>query len=556
MHPSKIPHTTIKKPEEALRLGFQDINEGISTPTRPGSKSTIKPVRESLPAKNTSPGFGFKWNRPDTDLSSETRRIMESVREEAAKIKLQMEAERDEQARKDGEADELFGVTRRKIAKPKGKAGRYSNVHQEEFKKMDSIANHVSSWKNRFQGSLPSGPSLKRTKSKAGFDDLEHSTLTFSKPSVSDQESGRLENTNPGKRARRDLNADVSSARPISRDGPSAFQSKIAVPTNLPSAITTPTKASLARAVTAKSAQSSKIPSLYRSKSTKEIASPTMAKTEGSNRYKSSLARIGSMKSILHRAEPKYSDDPTKIAAGTHLPFQGNKPNLAKAFPSLPAMPFSRIPGSPALKRVDFTPDTKSALDFAATSPSAGKAPLQRQNSAIAQPNDPVTYPSLTKNGPLNSHPPNPADFSFRSTKTIHIGPATSGLTSPTIRRVRPSGIVTPLPAFIGSVPHGMPNKKRRRADTDDDDDIENHAPGAGHDQHEDAVPRAKKAKTAASAAGTAPDPSTMAGRRAARMGSKTARPAAAAAAAVRERARGILSLGRLNMLARPKERR
>ena len=297
----------------------------VASPQQTPSKSM-----GALPSKMTSPTFDFSFERPESDLSAEAQKIMDNVWEEAAKIKAQMIEERNKQEHKDGETNQLYGVGGRKIAKPKGKSGRYSDVHKQEFKKMDSIASHASVWKNKFEANTSS---LKRSPSKAGLDEhlgklpRSKSFKNFAQPISSD----RLENTSPGKRAKQNRYDDTSAARPVSRDTDEELDSahktsaKARPQFGLPSAVTTPTKASLARSASVKSMKVSMIPSLSRSASTKALGSPVAPKTEGSNKYLSSLSRFGSMKSILHRSQPKFSDDPMKVAAGTHLPLPQSK---------------------------------------------------------------------------------------------------------------------------------------------------------------------------------------------------------------------------------------
>ena len=555
MHPSKVQQSTTKQPDSGLRLGFADVQTNIQTATP--SKSTIKAVKEDTPTKTnglpghlSSPNFEFKWRRPDSDLSSEAQKIMDSVREEAARIKAKMQEERDQQVRKDNETAHLYGVEGRKIAKPKGKTGRYSDVHMQEFKKMDSIAGHVSAWKTKIQGN---STSLKRSRSKAQID--EHSELRRG-PSKSNkaQDTQRLENVAPGKRAKQHIQDDTSAGRPISRDSKQdveASSTTTALPRpkhSMPSTLTTPTKASLARSASVKHPHTSMIPSLGRSKSIKELGSPSVAKTESSNKYLSSLAKFGSMKSILHRSEPKYSNDLSKIASGTHIPTPKGTLVLDKELPSLPGTPSIALNRSASVKRVNFTPNTKSRYDLAVASPSPSKIPAPHFQMDKPSPHKPigVYYPSLATD-PSTPDPAPPGDFTFRSSKAINFGPATSGLTSPTIRQVRPSGVTTPLQAFqnLPVVPHGLSSKKRRRED-ENDEDMENKAPE--ETEEVDDGPRAKKAKVGK---GGGNDESsmpvkrrtTMAGFKGGRLGNK-------------EKSKGVLSLSRLNMLARPKNRR
>lgn len=517
----------------------------------------------------TSPTFDFSFERPESDLSVEAQKIMDSVREEAAKIKAQLVEERSKQEHKDGEADQLYGVGGRKIAKPKGKSGRYSDVHKQEFKKMDSIAGHASVWKAKVE---TNASSLKRSPSKAELDEpfghlpRSKSFKNFGQHTSSD----RLENTSPGKRAKQSRHDDTSSARPVSQDTDSELESshktsaKVQPQSGLPSAVTTPTKASLARSVSVKTMKTSMIPSLSRSASSKTLGSPVAPKTEGSNKYLHSLSRFGSMKSILHRSQPKYSNDPTKVAAGTHLPLPQGKTDLEKDLPSLPSTPSVSLHRSPTTKRVVFTPSTKSQHDLAANSPSLSKIPTpfpkyqSHASGETSKNSDPISYPDLGNSPNITTRTKipkssTPGDFTFRSEKTMDFITASPiNFTSPgsTIRHVRPSGISTPLPAFksLPSIPHGMSNKKRRRAESDTEaEDEENVDPMAVGEANDD-QPKAKKQRMNLSQEMAASDVSPLK-RRAA--GSRIPKLGGA-----KEKGRIGISLGRLNMLAKPKERR
>ena len=331
MHPSKVHQSTNKLTPLDYKSRAEGVPTGMISSTTmdlPSStaKATPTKLRASLPSHMSSPGFDFSFDRPESDLSADAQKIMEGVREQAARIKARMQEERVLQQQKDGDTDQLYGVAGRKIAKPKGKSGRFSDAHKQQFRKMDSIANHVSIWKNN----APAGTnkSLKRSGSKAGLDDPPHAkTLTQSTSSKSLRsiaDTDRLENNAPGKRVKKNANDDTSTSRPMEHGNRSeesmpqtATPKAAAVESNLPNAITTPTKASLARAASVKSSKASMIPSLSRGNSTKTLRSPS--KSEGSKKYRSSIARFGNVKSILSRHQPKFSNDPEKIAAGEYI---------------------------------------------------------------------------------------------------------------------------------------------------------------------------------------------------------------------------------------------
>ena len=612
MHPSKV-HQSTNRPET---LGLGQRLEGVSgSMTAPAvkqfasitDKATPTKSRGSLPSHMSSPGFNFNFSRPDTELSEDARKIMEGVREQAAIIKARMQVERNKQQHKDGETDQLYTAVGRKIAKPKGKSGRFSDVHKQQFRKMNSIANHASAWKNNIQ---PTATSLKRSGSKAGLDEqppakgLPKSVSSKSLHAFADND--RLENTAPGKRAKRHVGDDTSTTRAQDTNtkkdsAPPTPSATIAAATNLPSAITTPTKASLARALSVKTSKTSMIPSLGRSNSTKTLASP--AKSEGSNKYVSSFAKFGNVKSILSRHQPKFSNDPEKIAAGTHLPVPQNKPhlelhrakvNLNKELPNVPgAFPVSEE-RAPHVKRVGFTFSTKPSEDSVAP-PSPSKIPIQDTSKPATEPSassDPVSYPSLANSPnithrPLKSRetppvsvspskpvgtpsPSKPTEFTFTSPRTLDFNAPASvsklKFGPSTIRQVRPSGITTPLAPFENinrpGIAHGMANKKRKHAGSDDED-LENVAPAShsiavnqkpkedDHEEEQEEGPRAKKQKMnepSERQESISPQKKMSGGSRIPKFGGATPNG--------KGKGKGALSLSRLNMLARPKDRR
>ncbi|KAL8770199.1 MAG: hypothetical protein Q9209_004041 [Squamulea sp. 1 TL-2023] len=536
MHPSKVHASTIKQPELVNAPSTSAVAK-ISTDL---IAATPSKTRGSLPPHMSSPGFDFSFTRPESDLSEEAQKIMDSVREEAARIKAQMQAEQHKQLEKGEDSQELAGVEGRKIVKPR--SGRYSETHKQQFKKMDSIANHISTWKMKIQSTATApttSSSLKRSNSKAGFDNVE-SGIPRSKSFKTLPTSENL-NATPGKRVKRTHDDDASQTRPVARDSsedttvtPAKVHS-----TALPSAVTTPTRASLARSASVKASKSSMIPALSRSASTKTLSTP---KTEGSNKYMSKMAKFSPIKSILHRSQPKFSDDPVKVAAGTHLPLPTKVLALNKNLPDLPNTPSKDLLRSPSVKKhVNFTPSTKPLNDISPVpSPSPSKIPRSESMKALDSPH--VTHRNTHKI-PNNTTPGGlPGSFTFSSSKTINFGPATSGLAK-TIRPVRPSGFPTPLAetAFENhnsgsTIEHGIANKKRKHEheSSDNDEDQENIDPSTNQSPSK----RVKMADAIAT-------PSKK------QVPVKTPKSKVKSAT----KGRGIMSLGRLNALARPKER-
>ncbi|KAK1967275.1 hypothetical protein LY78DRAFT_576695 [Colletotrichum sublineola] len=170
MHPSKV-HPTVAPPS-ATWLGFRDM--------KPSDKNADL---QTTPSKTTgvpeSP-FTFRVAQPtrDTGLSNDAQQMMNELREEAAKIKMELLAKRELER----EDEEING---RRIAKARGKSGRFSAAHMAEFKKMDSIEGHPSSFRVQPSRVTPLKSSLKRTQSKANLDDTPTQAKSSLKRSVS-----------------------------------------------------------------------------------------------------------------------------------------------------------------------------------------------------------------------------------------------------------------------------------------------------------------------------------------------------------------------------------
>lgn len=562
-------------------------------------------VTEHTPSKTgISSTFDFKFARPGPQLGAEAQRMMDELREEALRIKAKLAAEREEERR----VEEQNGVVRRKIAQPKGRVGRFSDAHMMEFKKMDSIAGHHSAFRAQPGRLVPSKPSLKRSQSKAKLDDREEMDKN-QKVDVS-RNAERLENTAPAKRARQNLTDDASSTRPVSRGAhtPAAKPSTPTTPrlqSNVLASITTPTQASLARAATIKQ-HATQIPTLSKSPSKPNLIgtpggltkSSTMGNISSTQRSQSksflqSPGKFDRVKSILRypSASKNSSAQSTSIPTLIRSP---SKPNLEKALPSIPTTP--GLERSKSIKHVNFTPDRsnkvtapvsnspspfKSAIprsaskfNLTAKAPSTGQTTAAQVSAKEVQypsladlPKLPserqdVEYPSLAGVRPLpvpprqaktEPRPPAsvPGTFTFRSDHTIEFGASPKGFGSSSgqssIRQVRQSIFPgTMLGSFPGgngsnkenkaplpSVPHGLSNKKRRRVDSDNEED-------------EEVVERSpKKQKPNVTEGGKLMAPRLMAEKAA--PSPKLTSPA---------KKKHGLSMSRLNMLARPKNRK
>jgi hypothetical protein len=586
MHPSKAHHSTAQKPDSGLPLSFVDIEAT-------GSNQSSG-VKQQTPSKISTPTFDFRFARPAPQLGPEAQRMMDELREEALRIKVKLAAEREEEKRNGGE-ESAAGIGGRKIAQPKGKVGRFSDVHMAEFKKMDSIAGHPSAFRAQPGRFTPATTSLKRSPSKAQLDDGEELHRMTRHAS---QETERLENTAPAKRARKRVADDTSSARPVSMDDDKVLPTTPTIPrsrSTFLTSITTPTQASLARSASVKK-PATQIPTLSRSPSKPNLnatpkafqKSATMNDLDNVPRsepksFLRSPGKFDRVKSILRYPSLSAKKPNAMQTSIPMLSRSPSKPNLDKALPSIPTTPVGIGSSKPA-KHVNFTPDTVNK--HAATvqhSPSPMKSGIPRSTSktnlrakylggakiqtnvqypsvvdhpGLEKDTAEVEYPSLAGVRPLPEAPGQsmsqphlppsvPGTFTFRSDHTISFGTSPKGFgSSPgqaSVRQVRQSIFPNSMPgSFPGANKEnteplpavGMANKKRRRVDSDDEDEQE--------------VDRSPKKHKAAAAEGPMLIGPNL---QAAQMTPKAKIPSPA-------KKKGVLSLSRLNMLARPKMRK
>jgi hypothetical protein len=584
MHPSKVHKSTTAEPDSGLLLGFSDINP------KPGSLPSG--LTQGTPTKTgiTPSSSEFRFARPGPELGPDAQRMMDELREEALRIKEKLAAEQVAEKLKNGDGI-ASGIEGRKFAQPKGKVGRFSDIHMAEFKKMDSIAGHASSFRAQPGRLTPAKNSLKRTQSKAKLDDREESSVEQTLEMSTNTE--RLENTAPAKRARKHISDDTSSARPVYRDGDHTIKKVPSTPglshsqSVMPSSITTPTQASLARAAIAKQ-PGVHVPTLSRSPSKPNLTGTPRSMTKSASKnFLRSAGKFDRVKSILRY--PSSSRKPASVSSSIPtLSRSASKSDLKDTLRSVPTTPLGL--GQPkSVRRVNFTPDTANAhstmvitnspspmksgiprsaskINLANTSHSAGLSqakevlyPSLAGHPALAKQTFEVDYPSLATPRPLPEPPRQvrtephpvpsvPGTFHFRSDHTINFDTSPRGFgSSPgqaSVRQVRPSvfpGIIPrafpdsnkenmgPLP----SVPHGMPNKKRRRVDSDDDED--------GHGAERS--PKKHKASVAEGPMLMAPRITTP------QLSPKSRIPSPA-------KKKNVLTMSRLNMLARPKMRK
>lgn len=415
MHPSKVHNGTMAAPSSALRLGFTDIKpKANGTPGVGPNQST--PSKANVPS---SP-FDFQYARnniiaSESTLGPEAQRMMDDIRVQAARIKADLVAQREKE-----QADEVQVATR-KIAQPKGKAGRYSEIHMAEFKKMDSIENHPSAFRanaGRVTPASSTAPkSLKRTQSKANLNDNETSqvktatrmastkSLKSAMKSTQKVQTPGKEEDSPSKRAKQHVGDDATSYRPYAQDDSNIPRPKTPGKDSrgIPRAKTlanlmSPTQASLARATVTKT------PTAPRSilKTPSRIALPSLKKPATVSKFHSTDITMEDAPADESKAQSTSRFDKVKSMFAKHMsgastskpgiprPIAGSSktPAPARTQKELPPVPFT-TPGKKLSQRVEFTPAPKHAA-LAQNSPSPIKTGIPRSKA-----NDLVKYPSL-----------------------------------------------------------------------------------------------------------------------------------------------------------------
>ena len=372
MHPHHHHATTTNPLDEARWLGFwrkglrtEPVKKSISFFT---TENTPTKVGEPLPS-SINPDFEFKFKRQSIELSPEAQKIMVESKEEATKIRSQIVQDKGTFLPK-----KLF--TDRKFAKPKAKVGRFSDAHMLEFKKMDSIANHPSSF--RTDPKRVPHTTLKRSRSKADLDRPEQPALSMATASAvmhhiipASTPAKRIKGSGSecftAKTATMDNSPAPSSSPSAKRYNTERIKSYIGRPKGTARLSTPMRNGRLPRSNSVKPIRMSMAPSFIHSEPrTSLFPAPLSIATKSPETpkvnqkpvlsLKSPSVNSPAVKSILRRPQILYSDDPRKIAAGTHLAFPGGTldPNLRQNIAPATA---------PVRKHVDFTKSIKEKAE-------------------------------------------------------------------------------------------------------------------------------------------------------------------------------------------------
>ncbi|KAE8328245.1 hypothetical protein BDV39DRAFT_174193 [Aspergillus sergii] len=556
MHPSKVHQSTTKQADSGLILGFNPIKKDAEGNVMKDSLVETTPSKTKASPASTyygTPAFEFKFSSADSQLSDEAKRLMESVREDVARIKAQMVQEKESQPDQDSNNQ----TENRKIAEPKGQASRFNAAHMAEFKKMDSIAGHASAFRatpGRFQ---PVRKDLKRTR-------LDESNQNSPTKSTTKSPAPA---TVGAKRVKHDKSDDTSTRRQTvgekSASKPAVTRTRPAIRSSL----MTPTRASMARtsSTSLRPPRTSMLPrpSLAHSPTSKQSNTPRTPNTDFNPRFKSGLPQLN-LKSILRPHQPLFSKDPAKIAAGTHVA----APEFSSKFLLGTTRDASEEPAvtpSPK-KRVEFSSSTRLQDDEALPSPSPSKFTTGSPSRVASD----IVYPTLPALTP--DHASKKSDSETKSPTIRHVrqSDAPTNLSLPDISGV-PHGIgskkrhreteATHDPSLpdVPGVPHGIGNKKRHRDAAGRDVDTENVPPADAAAENRSAkrvkLSSPSKLSPFKFSPSKMPTPSPTKARSHTPLRSTTSASRTGTPASARQKSRNALTMSRLNALAQPKNR-
>jgi hypothetical protein len=246
MHPAHHHASTAKVLDEARWLGFQALGAHTAPPkavtANQGTPSKTPVPVANAPRIESSPDFRFRFKSPFAGFSKESKQDETGLSPSTRNLLKEVNG-----GETPGGSRALFGATHfsskadvspeRKKVEPKGKMARFSDVHMNQFKKMDSIANHASAFRadpSRFKPVV--APPLRKSPSKPDLVKPETSKLKRTQSKMELTEPSSKIPPTPLKRTQSKMDLTGSSlprsqstvrvigsardARPASRDGP------------------------------------------------------------------------------------------------------------------------------------------------------------------------------------------------------------------------------------------------------------------------------------------------------------------------------------------------
>lgn len=618
MHPSRA-HPTMAPPSTGLRLGFTDIKAPRRDNELPSGLNQATPTKGGGALPATPFTFSVSRTGADPGLSSRAKKMLDELRGDAAQIKADLAAQRDREREELGARKIAVpkGKSGRFSAAHEAAFEKMDSIenHPSAFRaKLTPVAGVKRSSSRANLDELPSSvtrrSAIKRSPSKAKLDEVESPrSPRFRKPAVPSSVKSRAaaieaesNPPTPAKRFKQRMEDDASSSRPASRDASSIPRPKSSgtdgtslTHSKSTMSLASPTKSSLLRAgakgptITAVTPSKTEAPSLKKSATTANLRADATP-----SRRIFSPGRLDRVKSILKRRpdEKPGSALPLPSAAVSKTPAP---PRTDKALPALPTC--ATTPRRKPVKTLDATPSGRQAVKMQ-NSPSPAPTSFFRSLSRSVrgpgadgrQPSlgsvmagsskkaegGEVVYPDLSvfsglppaKEKSTSMPPPSePGTFTFRSDHTINFNgtPAAGFGASPgqsSVRHVRSS--VLPMPGSFPSAPsgvgnkenrspapklpgisHGMRSKKRHRPATDEEDA-----------EREEAERAAKKRKGEHVPEGDALLAPRLVGKGGCKLDSpKKSMVPRGGVQAKRSPKKPVLSMSRLNMLARPKNR-
>ncbi|KAK4982386.1 hypothetical protein LTR66_009300 [Elasticomyces elasticus] len=297
--------------------------------------------------------------------------------------------------------------------------------------------------------------------------------------------------------------------------------------------------------------------------------SPT--KTGGTNLMsRFNLLRASPVKSILRSPQRLYSNDPVKVASGTHFatPPKATS-NMNKELPP--------VPSSPVLtqKHVDFTASTKANKEAAkesSTSPEEAPTPPPK-DMEVARPllfePTPIDYPGLPSDGVAVVPTPKPkrrqtmaappGDFTFRVGTGITFGPSPTSKPATFARRPSIRHVPSTADASDTATAPTHATSKKRKLDPAHSAEGKENVPAPDDDGDDDEEGETRPSKRAKPSGPEPRKPTKMPTKPPAKVGGSRLPQLLRGKDKGKDAAKGrpsMLSQARLNMLAMPKRRR
>lgn len=336
MHPSKAQQSTTKHVDRGLILGFHPIPKAPIDPRtltpskipvessasesavakRQGQLSAGAPVAEAEAATVAADNDAGNPMNGD-NLSEGARSLMETIRQDAARIKEQMI----EENRNNQDNSNSDGASRHPVAQTREKQSRFDAAHAAEFRKMDSIDKHPSAHRPLLprvvsDSAKRGSTALKRTASKARLDENDEGKPVSKIPTKRPNLGGKVSQTVDQKKDQPPTQRKGSTGSNARATRNTSTNASASSRTNTPHKRT-----QIPRASSAFQPRISRIPSVTQQQQPKTNARapslPGTSKTDAAAKSKP-LANLDTpaLKSILHKRQGLFSEQSSSAAPG------------------------------------------------------------------------------------------------------------------------------------------------------------------------------------------------------------------------------------------------